>query len=240
MRKARGFTLVELLVVIGIIAVLISVLLPVLSGAREQARTVACQSNIRQILQAMFMYANDNGGRLPTPAPPGSIPMSDTVAIAAGPPWVYDFSHGSLIAYLGPSPQVRQQLFLCPSDDPPRYGGIGSPRTPDPTRSRNFSYNFSARLLGWGRITVVRVTRVVHPDQKIFVLEEELPAVQMDEPVAVAVSVPPPYPTDYRLTRRHRGMANIGFGDGHVGGMGRRDFPAITALCPDMVRYSVR
>ena len=63
--RRKGFTLVELLVVIGIIALLIAILLPVLGRAKEQANRVLCLSNHRQLLLGLMYYSNDNKGKLP-------------------------------------------------------------------------------------------------------------------------------------------------------------------------------
>ena len=68
MRRRAAFTLIELLIVIGILAVLIALLAPAASAARHAATRVVCLSQMRQIGLAFLMYANDNRSHLPRSA----------------------------------------------------------------------------------------------------------------------------------------------------------------------------
>lgn len=64
MREKKAFTLVELLVVIAIIALLMAILIPALNRAREQAKRATCLSNLRQLMLAWIMYADENDDKL--------------------------------------------------------------------------------------------------------------------------------------------------------------------------------
>jgi len=106
-RRALAFTLVELLVVIGIIAVLIAMLLPSLRKAQESARTAVCSSNLRQCFLGFQTYANDFRGSIP-------VMRTDTTSNIKLWPWFMVSGHDtadnvSMRAY------IRNTVTVCPS-----------------------------------------------------------------------------------------------------------------------------
>jgi prepilin-type N-terminal cleavage/methylation domain-containing protein/prepilin-type processing-associated H-X9-DG protein len=119
----KGFTLVELLIVVAIIALLVGILIPTLSKARKHAAAVKCVSNLRQIGQGLLLYLDSEGRKiLPQdksstayPAPVGTAPLMWTNFLTGEDP------HGRVrTRYLGSS-----QVFICPSMNPANPGTYG-------------------------------------------------------------------------------------------------------------------
>ena len=97
MKNRKAFTLVELLVVIGIIAILIAMLLPTLSQVRRQAKAAACMSNLRSIGQALAIYANDWNGWTYPPGLGAHLPRDERWTVVVFKVW-------------------NPPVMLCPSD----------------------------------------------------------------------------------------------------------------------------
>ena len=164
----EGFTLVELLVVVGIIAVLIAFLMPALQRAREQANAAVCASNLRQIGIAFLMYAKDNKDRFPFHADWGPPNPPDWIHWQPGPGRdPSDLLSSSAIAkYVG----NVHGVFVCPSDDP-------NIRTRfDSQHMGPVKYVYSYTMNGWmssnGGVNP-RITRIRNSPGKMLVLEED-------------------------------------------------------------------
>ena len=150
----RAFTLVELLVVIGIIAVLMGILLPVISRAREQGNSVACASNIRQIMIAFRMFSNDHAGSLPG----GYNDLNNAVEWKRD--WLfgkyptgaykggYDMApeSGTIFPYLG----ENYKVYRCPSRQTGALGSGGG-------SNGRFDYSFF-RCFAGAKITNIKPT----------------------------------------------------------------------------------
>jgi prepilin-type N-terminal cleavage/methylation domain-containing protein/prepilin-type processing-associated H-X9-DG protein len=131
-----GFTLVELLVVLGVIAVLLSLLLPALNAARRSSYAVRCAANVRTICAALVLYASDNNGRFP--------PNTDT---GVRPQYWYDMERaGKYISKNAGAPVGKNSAIVYAP------AVLGCPADPESDRS------YSMNLWASGKIDTIKLT----------------------------------------------------------------------------------
>ncbi len=217
--RRAGFTLVELLVVIGIIAMLIALLLPALSKARESARMAVCASSLRQLHLASVSYANDNRGFLP-PAHVDFISkdLHRWHGIRASMSLPFDFNGSPLRRYLQ-TPAIKQ----CPSFEFTTGGFEESAG----------GYGYNERFLGssieqatgsitWAQLEANYVNRpakiamIRKPSDTIMFADAALAAPNVIEYSFVEPPVAGGYPTCPSIHFRHGGRANVVWLDGHI------------------------
>jgi prepilin-type N-terminal cleavage/methylation domain-containing protein/prepilin-type processing-associated H-X9-DG protein len=206
--QIHGFTLVELLVVIGIITVLIGILIPALSAAKKQASRIKCASNMRQVSLAIINYTTDNKGRFPIP---GNI---------VGQSWVHwgndperKPNDGKIVPYIGGT--FKLDLFLCPADSRIRNTGWNYP----------YSYTINTHLFSLGDgFHSRRISSIRRSSDKIMLVDESEMTIGVDrwQPTVDLIRAVGGVPSlRHTQFKDQKGVilperCNIGFVDGHV------------------------
>lgn len=184
--RSSGFTLIELLIVVAIIALLISILLPGLNAARQQARATKCLSQLRVLGQGLVMYSTEHGDVLV----PGRLPNVDScnwaASIAGGRKYRPTFM-AMMSRSVGTPPFADPQACGNTND---RFGQAGNkqnysdpiyvcPSVPDRTDERNGSYGYNYQFLGNSRLDTqnrfkhwpVIITRLRHPGDTVAIAD---------------------------------------------------------------------
>lgn len=241
--REGAFTLVELLTVVSIVALLLSMLLPSLAGARAQARSVLCGSNIRQIATANLMYGGENGDR----ACPGAADFLDNLHRWHGTRGArsdpFDSTRGPLVLYLGPDGAIRQ----CPT-----FRGYATGGTAFELGNGGYGYNnayvgvqlrhfFAGFYIVESTRTGVQFSHIHQPAGTLMFADSAFAGGGIIE---YSFAEPRFHPTtggraDPSIHFRHRGGANIAWCDGHVD-QRRRTFSWSSGVyLADPARYDI-
>jgi len=211
-----GFTLIELMVAIAIIAILVAVLLPVIGNAKRKASEASCRNNLRQLGLAFTMYCDHNDENFPGP---GSKDLY-------GPhpeDWIWwqpsrDVKQSSIVPYID---SFNASLFRCPQDEAAKKLGAGGPLGP-----LDYAYSYSLTsydlqgdinpgmstiITKSGRPYFFKISAVRDPSAKILLVDEDRRTINDSRwvPVNSDFAVNP-------IADRHAGKGLVVFVDGHV------------------------
>lgn len=250
--RRQAFTLVELLVVIGIIGVLVSLLLPSLQRARESANKTKCMSNLRSVGQAQLMYAQDNNGFVPVRYRGFGTPAVYKVTSTFGPAAGYVANWATLPSpnhANGPALLVRNGLqgngagylenndvFFCPSDIY-RAAYRNSVTGWGPTSIQNVAANQTSMSYWawyypekyWPASGVMSTSPVDYQNHKASVKNAA-------EKMYITDQYIPAPPADASVTdvykNFHKDGMNVGYLDGHVSWVKKGAFDTYSMLNP--------
>ncbi len=226
-----GFTLIEILVVVGIIALLVAILLPSLRAARRQSQAAVCGTHLRQIFDGIFLYAQANREVLPHLG------------------WKADWDRMRYAWFTQIAPYIRHQygVYVCPSDETPdkeavfiQNGTIRLAAATEPATTLLLTYRGSCDSLDDGKVWSIgapgfparqlfpmprRITEFNRPATAMLMVEGFIagrpePCFRFDHLSYLLVKKAKPpagEPDSIASFGRHMGRSNVLFADGHVG-----------------------